>query len=827
MTGAGLSRLSIRTRLLGAIGLLSVVAAAIGIIAFYTLERADRQIELLHSVTLSEVSRALELSQNAATLSKSAPFLLSLNPPFGIATETDEIYAAITRLEAMAEGDAELSLSVARMRAAVDDLVEIIPQRNQIRQDIAGIDAALEVLLRRYRQWITTREATTYQRQAWAALQQLAMEAVGTARANTLTSIWEFRLGYRKIRADILAVATPQIADNVQEIDRTISRDDTLFNLVYRSLAISLDAENALFRIRTEAERINLLAAQKVTAARERLELSQADTRARLALAQWVMLVLMAVSVGVAVVSAVFVSRYVVMNLHRIAQAMRRLAAGDRATRLERRLESDDEIGQLFSAFRIFRSNALRLDRNSRLIRRQNTLFSRVFENITDGVVITAASGRILAQNQRIRALLRLPEGAGAVETVEDLLAQSPFELRETAVTAAGYLEYESAAGHVMELRRSPFPEGGAVWLFSEVTERRLVDARLAEIQRVETLGKVTGEVAHDFGNILSTISGNLHLLESAEGDAARRLRARIEDAVDLGVTLTERLLAFARKQHLEPQRTDIVDLLHAMHDLLEIALPETVTLTVTAPDGPIWATIDPGQLESAILNLCVNAGQAISSSGHIEISVTEREDGHIALIVADDGHGMSAEALRYATEPFFTARRDGSGTGLGLSMVDGFVHQSGGSLHIASVPEEGTRVTLLFPPAAEETAVMQHRGRALVIDDDPRALAAAATALETLGFEVSTAADFAGGHAALERAPRLDLVLSDLKLDAQHSGWDLIRKALDGHPQTRAIAMSTQLPAADRIGEADRGRFARVDKPVSVDALAQALAGI
>jgi DNA-binding NtrC family response regulator len=121
----------------------------------------------------------------------------------------------------------------------------------------------------------------------------------------------------------------------------------------------------------------------------------------------------------------------------------------------------------------------------------------------------------------------------------------------------------------------------------------------------------------------------------------------------------------------------------------------------------------------------------------------------------------------------------------------------------------------------------MQHRGRALVIDDDPRALAAAATALETLGFEVSTAADFAGGHAALERAPRPDLVLSDLKLDAQHSGWDLIRKALDGHPQTRAIAMSTQLPVADRIGEADRGRFARVDKPVSVDTLAQALAGI
>lgn len=826
MTGATLSRISIRTRLLGAIGLLAVVATAIGIIAFYTLSRADRQIELLHSVSLAEVSRALELSHNAATLSKSAPFLLSLNPPFGIATETDEIYAAITRLEDMAEGDAELSLSVARMRAAVDDLVKIIPQRNHIRQDIAQIDAALEELLRQYRQWIATRKATPYQRQAWAALQQLAMEAVGTARANTLTSIWEFRLGYTNIRTDILAVASPRIADRVQEIDRTITRDDTLFNLVYRSLAISLDAENALFRIRTEAERINLLAAQKVTAARDRLEVSQADTRARLAVAQWVMLGLMAVSVGVAVVSAVFVSRYVVMNLHRIAQAMRRLAAGDRATRLERRLESDDEIGQLFSAFRIFRANALRLDRNSRLIRRQNTLFSRVFENITDGVVITAASGRILAQNQRTRDLLRLPDGAGVVDTVDDLLAQSHFVLGNSAVTAAGYLEYESAAGHVLELRRSPFPDGGAVWLFSEVTERRLIDARLAEIQRVETLGKVTGEVAHDFGNILSTISGNLHLLEGADAQAGTRLRARIEDAVDLGVTLTERLLAFARKQHLEPQRTDIVDLLHAMRDLLEIALPETVTLSVATPEGPIWAMIDPGQLESAILNLCVNAGQAISGSGTIRISVTEQDDGQIALVVSDDGHGMNAETLRYATEPFFTARRDGGGTGLGLSMVDGFVHQSGGSLQIASTPEQGTTVTLLFPALPETVPVaVQHMGRAVVVDDDPKALAAAAAALQSMGFDVTTAPDFAGGKALLEGAAPPDLILSDLKLDAQHSGWDLIRSALEAYPQIRAIAMSTQLPRADHIDPTDKGRFARVSKPVSADALTQALA--
>ena len=823
----GLFHLSIRTRLFCAIGLLSVVATVIGIIAFSTLSRADRQIELLHSVSLAEVSRALELSQSAATLSKSAPFLLSLNPPFGISSETDEIYAAIARLESLAQDDAELRRSVARMRAAVDDLVSIIPQQNRISRNIDDIDAALEVLSRRYRQWTTTRAATTYQWQAWSALQQLAMEAVGTARATTLISIGEFRQRYSKIRADILAVATPQIADNVQEIDRTITRDDTLFNLVYRKLAISLDAENALFRVRTEAERINQLAARNVTSARQRLQVSQVETRGRLAVAQWVMLALMAVSLGVAVVTAVFVSRYVVMNLHRIAQAMRRLAAGDRGTRLERRLESDDEIGQLFSAFRIFRANALRLDRNSRLIRRQNTLFSRVFENITDGVVITAASGRILARNLRTCDLLRLPDGAETPGTVDDLLAQSPFVLRKTAVTVAGFLEYESAAGHVLELRRSPFPDGGAVWLFSEVTERRLVDARLAEIQRVETLGKVTGEVAHDFGNILSTISGNLHLLESAEPDAAKTLRTRIEDAVDLGVTLTERLLAFARKQHLEPQRTDIVDLLNAMRDLLEIALPDTAALTVITPKDPIWAMIDPGQLESAILNLCINAGQAINRTGQIKISVSEAGGGQIALAVADNGEGMAAETLRYATEPFFSARRGGGGTGLGLSMVDGFVHQSGGSLKITSTPGVGTTVTLSFP-AINQTAPIpaaRYAGQALVIDDDPKALAAAVSVLSTFGFKVTTAADYASGRAHLVGQPLPDLVVSDLKLDAQHSGWDLIRLALDGAPHTQVIAMSTHLPPADCIDPADKERFARLEKPISTQELAQVLA--
>lgn len=141
----------------------------------------------------------------------------------------------------------------------------------------------------------------------------------------------------------------------------------------------------------------------------------------------------------------------------------------------------------------------------------------------------------------------------------------------------------------MLELRHSPLPDGGAVWLLSETTERKRIDERLEEIRRVETLGKVTGEVAHDFGNILSSISGNMHLLSTATEENASRVRERIGAALDLGVSLTERLLAFARKQHLEPQVTDVAQLIEGMADLLEIALLRVSRCISTYPLIRFW----------------------------------------------------------------------------------------------------------------------------------------------------------------------------------------------------------------------------------------------
>ena len=212
----------------------------------------------------------------------------------------------------------------------------------------------------------------------------------------------------------------------------------------------------------------------------------------------------------------------------------------------------------------------------------------------------------------------------------------------------------------------------------TDATERPQVEDRLRQIQWIEVVGKLSGEVADDFGNISSTISGNLHLSEGAPDARHKEMRQTIASAVDLGATLTGRLLAFTRRQHLEPERVDLPGLV----DLVGFALLYEVAMVVDAPAPPLPVRIDPGQLDSAILNLRLNAGQAIDGAGRI--TLTLRKGGtQVVIDVTDTGSGIALEVLTpevptHAMEPFFTARADRIGTGLGLSMAYSVIRQSG-----------------------------------------------------------------------------------------------------------------------------------------------------
>ncbi|MCV0426235.1 MAG: response regulator [Roseibium sp.] len=831
MTTTRLRQPSIRSLLLSAIGLLLISILVIGTIALFTLNNAEERLGTFHDQTLREVADALELSGSASQLATSAPFLMTLGPSFQLESEAREVLKTLAHIEKLGGGAPELMRPLSRIHVAITDLVKVMAPQNRNASILVLIDQDLDRLQRRFRSLAQAPDQSPQDRQSWSSLQQLVMTAIGALRSQELIKIGEHQRNFRHIRQEVALATPPPVLAALREVEDVVERRGDLFSLRFSGLAARLDAENAIFRIRTEVAQVNAYALQKVADAQSRLQVSRDQTTTSIGFAKAVILVLTAISMIVAVGAALFVSRYVVGNLHQITDVMRRLAAGDLKARLPKKAGSSDEIGQLSEAFRKFRSNALRLDRKTREVWRRNELFTTVFQNISDGVAVLSPSGQIIAENDRVRELMRLePAGDDDRLSLPDLIENSSFERRSNENDRAGFGEYADPSGHVLEVRQSALPDGGSVWLFSETTERKRIDERLEEIRRVESLGKVTGEVAHDFGNILSTISGNLHLLEGELSPKTSKMRARINDAVELGVSLIERLLAFARKQHLAPQETDIAAIAEGMEDLLSMALPQAVSLSIKCDEGPIYARIDPGQLESAILNLCVNAGQAISDKGHIEIGVSRQADGRILLSVSDDGCGMDTETLRQAAEPFFSARPDGEGTGLGLSMVHGFVHQSGGSLQIDSRPGHGTCVKLFLP---QQTGLPDvpvsgaHCGEALVVDDDPKSANTISILLENLGFSVATACTYQEAEDRIRRKNAVKVMVTDLQLDNGRSGWDLVRQTLDQHPDSAVIAVSGHLPKNDPLDTSYHDRYAKFPKPVNEAEIAKYLARI
>ena len=818
-----LSSLSVRFRLSAAIAVMFALILLVSAIGLRVLNRTELWMNVLHQDTLSEVSDALDLSRRAADLATSAPFLYALFPPFQLEQEAQNVRENLRLIEAHAATDPALDLPLARLSLAIEDLTTALVPQTARKADLTAIDRDMLRLNQRARRHAGDGSLPLAEREIWAELQQLTASALGAGRAEALIELGEFARRYRVLREQITPRIQPVHQQTFTEIQQAVARSVGLFVLKHNELAARLDAENALFRIRQEAGRISTFAEEKVTQAEARLSQARAETSSNLGIAKKSFLIFTAMSLLVAVTSSLYVSRYVAGNLRRIANAMRTLAAGDHSSDLPRARVSDDEIGQLFAAFQVFRDNARKLDRRTGEIRRQNALFSRVFRNIQDGVAITSVDGQIEAENENLRKLLRVTSEESAPPLrMDDLIAGSAFTRQATAHERGGFEEYADASGHVLELRHSPLPDGGAVWLLSETTERKRIDERLEEIRRVETLGKVTGEVAHDFGNILSSISGNMHLLSTATEENASRVRERIGAALDLGVSLTERLLAFARKQHLEPQVTDVAQLIEGMADLLEIALPESVALHFDLPVDPVLAKVDPGQLESAILNLCVNAGQAISEAGSIHIAVTRDATDGACIRIRDTGCGMSPEVLQHATEPFFTHRSDGNGTGLGLSMVDGFVHQSGGQMSLSSQENIGTEIRLSFPPLTGQTEtgpIAQARngsGHALVVDDDPGHLRSTVEILTQLGWAVHQAQTYKDGAQALRTLPLLDLVVSDLNLDHGASGWEILELAKDKRPDCQLIVMSTRRITGMPATLQDVAHLGRIEKPMT-----------
>jgi signal transduction histidine kinase len=370
--------------------------------------------------------------------------------------------------------------------------------------------------------------------------------------------------------------------------------------------------------------------------------------------------------------------------------------------------------------------------------------------------------------------------------------------------------------------------------------EREAALAQVHEMQKQESIGQLTGGVAHDFNNLLMVILGNLQLLRKRLPDDPRlhRLVDGAMQGADRGATLTKRMLAFARRQELKPETIDIPTLVDGMGEMLRRTLGSTIQIvTAYRPQLPA-VRVDPNQLELALLNLALNARDAMPYGGRLAIGgscISAGPDAarglapgrYVCLTVSDTGTGMDEVTLRRAAEPFFTTKGAGKGTGLGLSMVHGVAAQSGGAMRIISRPGDGTTVELWLPvsEATEQTVAgsgaaitgtLGHPCRVLVVDDDPLVVASTAAMLEDLGHIVVEALSGARALDLLKLGTNVDVVVTDHAMPGM-TGTELAWQIRQIWPDLPIILASgyAELP------NAEDSRLPRLSKPYLQDELA------
>ncbi|WP_027456760.1 PAS-domain containing protein [Dechloromonas agitata] len=360
-----------------------------------------------------------------------------------------------------------------------------------------------------------------------------------------------------------------------------------------------------------------------------------------------------------------------------------------------------------------------------------------------------------------------------------------------------------------------------------DITEQKRMQAALLQAQKMEAIGQLTGGLAHDFNNLLTVVIGNLAALQDHRPDDAE-LNEFVEPALQSarrGVQLIKRLLTFSRQQPLEPQVVDIGQLIGSLAKLVRRSLPESISVSTDLGGASIHTLVDPGQLESALLNFALNSRDAMPQGGRLHIAARAVEldadatafdvkPGRYVLIeVADNGCGMDAETLARACEPFFTTKRLGLGSGLGLAMAYGFAKQSGGGVTIHSQPGQGTTVLLVLPQAIPEPEAnlpgedsdLPHGGElVLLVEDEPNVRRVVRQQLIDLGHPVIEAENGRQALDMIDQILDIAIVVSDVIMPGGLNGRQLAETVLERHPAMRIVLMSGYTDEAAAEGAND-----------------------
>ncbi|HVK80274.1 MAG TPA: ATP-binding protein, partial [Verrucomicrobiae bacterium] len=365
-----------------------------------------------------------------------------------------------------------------------------------------------------------------------------------------------------------------------------------------------------------------------------------------------------------------------------------------------------------------------------------------------------------------------------------------------------------------------------------DITERVRLEEELLQAQKLEAIGRLTGGVAHDFNNVLTAILSSAELLENAPEQRTAQLGGAIAKAAVRAGDLTTKLLAYSRRQVLNPSALDLNVAIEEAVALLTPMLDKRVEIKLALHPKPLCAMLDPAQLSNALLNLAINAADAMPTGGALRFSTAINPQGRVVLEVVDTGAGMTPEIAAKIFDPFFTTKTGGLGTGLGLSMVHGFVNQSGGAIAVDTKPGQGARFTLTFPAAdavppafqTQEPKTAPRDGlRVLLVDDDELVRDALTHTLTESGFSINAVSNT---NAALAQAASntFDLAIIDVALGPQESGVDLAHALAGSLPELKILLISGYSP--EKL-DADTSAIAFLQKPFTQETLLSSIAAL
>jgi PAS domain S-box-containing protein len=514
------------------------------------------------------------------------------------------------------------------------------------------------------------------------------------------------------------------------------------------------------------------------------------------------------------------------------------------------------EEGKLIGFAKITRDITERLQARAALSESENH-FRLLVSNVTDyAVYMLDPEGRVTNWNmggQRIKGYLPdeiIGQHFSRFYTPADRESGKPARALQTARDKGRYEEeglrvrkdgtFFWASVVIDPIRNDAGELVGFAKITRDITERReaqqkleRMQKQLAESQKMDALGQLTGGVAHDFNNLLMAVSGNIRLIKRHLGDPrAVRAAESIEASIQRGAALTRQLLTFARRQQINPVLLDVRETLGAVRDVLQTGLGRQVELDVAIPDG-IWPILaDAAELETAVVNLVLNARDAMPDGGVIRISAENRggEDQsnsgeYVRIVVTDNGVGIPDDVIAKIFDPFFTTKPVGKGTGLGLSQVHGFASQAGGFVKVNSRLGEGTEVAICLPRGEglsalrEVEAIEEGAGTVLLVEDNPDVATSSTLLLEELGYRVKWVSDAEAAIHEIEH-DGIDVVFSDIVMPGKMDGLGFARHLKQKHPAMPIVLATGYSDAARKSG----AEFPIIRKPYELHELSKAL---